>query len=143
MRSQLSKAIELASRVFIDKVDKAGKPYILHCLRVMNSVDQNDEELMCIAVLHDVPEDCPDIKFDDLRAMGFSPRVVDAVRLLTHDKNFSYDEYIQQVALNQDARKVKLADLRDNSDITRLKGLRKKDFDRMQKYHRAFVYLSN
>lgn len=139
----LAKAIALASRVFESKTDKAGKPYILHCLRVMNAVDQNDEELMQIAVLHDVIEDSEDIGMAHLLDMGFSERVVRGVGLLTHLKSVSYDDYIKAIALNEDAKKVKLADLKDNSDITRLKGLRKKDIDRLEKYHRAFVYLSN
>lgn len=62
--------------------------------------------------------------------------------VLTHRKGVPYDDYIKMVAFNLDAVKVKLADLKDNSDITRLKGLSKKDFDRMEKYHRSFIYLS-
>lgn len=75
--------------------------------------------------------------------MEFTDRIVNTVRILTHDKSFPYDDYIKQISLNEDAKKVKLADLKDNSDITRIKGLRKKDLDRIEKYHRAFVYLSN
>jgi hypothetical protein len=61
---------------------------------------------------------------------------------LTHRKEIPYDDYIKAISFNADAVKVKLADLKDNSDITRLKGLTKKDFDRMEKYHRSFMYLS-
>ena len=138
----LSKAIALASKAFIGRKDKAGKPYILHCLRVMFSVDQKDEELMQIAVLHDLLEDCPEYHDLVLYKMGFSKRVVTTIEVLTHDKSVSYEDYIKKIALNADARQIKLADLKDNSDITRLKGLRKKDFDRMEKYHWAFTYLS-
>jgi len=138
----LAKAISLAAKVFQGKKDKAGKPYILHCLRVMNSVNQDDEELMQIAVLHDVIEDS-DMSLDDLKDMGFCARVIIGVSLLTHKKEEPYDEYIKRIATNPDARAVKRADLKDNSDITRLKGLRQKDHERMEKYHRAWVYLSN
>lgn len=141
--NNLSKAIALASRLFENKLDKSGKPYILHCLRVMNNVDQKDEELMQIAVLHDVVEDT-DCTIDDLAEMGFSLRVRTALSLLTHDKEQQdYESYIKGVSTNKDATEVKLSDLKDNSNITRLKGLRKKDFDRLEKYHKAFVYLSN
>lgn len=140
--NKLALAIHIAAEAFKDKVDKAGKPYILHCLRVMNNVDQNDDELMQIAVLHDIIEDT-DYTSNKLRKLNFSDRVIDALILLTHDKNESYDDYIRFLSINQDATKVKLADLIDNSNITRLKGLRKKDFLRMEKYHKAFIYLSN
>lgn len=139
----LAKAIALAARVFENKTDKAGKPYILHCLRVMNAVDQKDEDLMCIAVMHDVLEDCPKLNCNELFRMGFTERIVNTVRILTHDKPFSYDEYIKQIALNEDARKVKLADLRDNIDITRLPHIGKKEISRLEKYHKYFIYLSN
>lgn len=139
----LAKAIALASEVFKDTKDKGGKPYILHCLRVMNGVDQNDEELMAIAVMHDIAEDFKEYKMSTFIEMGFSVRVVTALALLTHDREKqSYEDYIKAIAFNEDARRVKLSDLRDNSDITRLKGIGKKDFDRMEKYNKAYLYLS-
>lgn len=139
----LAKAIALAAKWFEEKTDKSDKPYILHCLRVMNGVNQNDEELMCAAVLHDCIEDLPFVNEDTLRQYGFSKRIISTISILTHKKDVPYMEYIKNIALNKDAREIKLADLKDNSDITRLKGLRKKDFDRMEKYHQAWVYLSN
>ena len=141
-KQQLGKAISLAASLFENITDKSGEPYILHCLRVMNAVDKNDPELQAIAVLHDVLEDHP-ITVESLREMGFSHRIIRALILLTHDLKVSYDDYIRALAHNLDAVAVKRADLIDNSNITRLKGLRKKDFDRLEKYHRAFVYLSN
>ena len=138
----LGHAIAIASEAFKGKTDKGGKPYILHCLHVMNQMPAGDEELMQIAVLHDLIEDTswgP----SNLRDLGFSERVVSALVLLTHVKDTSYDDYIKRLALNEDSRRVKLADLKHNSDITRMKGLRKKDFDRIEKYHRSFAYLSD
>jgi (p)ppGpp synthase/HD superfamily hydrolase len=134
-------AIAIAAKGFENKTDKAGEPYILHCLRVMNGVDQNDKELMAMAVLHDVVEDgvCT---INDLISHGFSQRVLIGVITLTHNKDVSYDDYIKHISACPDAVKVKLADLKDNSNITRLKGLTKKDFDRMEKYHRSYTYLS-
>lgn len=139
----LAKAIALTAQAFEKKKDKGGQPYILHCLRVMNKVNPHDEELMCIAVLHDLMEDFPEFTIYDLQSKyGFSDRVIGALHLLNHKKEVSYDDYIKAIALNKDATIVKLADLEDNSKITRLKGLTKKDFDRMEKYHRSFIYLS-
>lgn len=142
--NKLALAIKIAASAFLMKEDKAGKPYILHCLRVMHKLHSDDEELNIIAVLHDLLEDAPDLwSIDALRTRGFSERVVQALYLLTHKKGVSYEDYIKAIATNPDAVKVKLADLRDNSNITRLKGLRKKDFDRMEKYHKAYTYLSD
>lgn len=140
--NQLAKAISLASEVFENKTDKSGVPYILHCLWVMNAVSEHGEEVMCMGVMHDVVEDS-DITIDDLIKMGFSTRIISALILLTHKKGVPYDDYIKAISHNPDAKIIKLADLRHNSDITRLKGLRQKDFERMEKYNRAFIYLNN
>ena len=101
-----------------------------------------DEELMSIAVLHDVIEDT-DITFNTLTTLGFSKRIIDGVDALTRKDNESYDKFIKRCAMNPDAKLIKREDLRDNSDITRLKGLRQKDFERLEKYSRAFIYLSD
>jgi len=142
----LGKAIKIASIAFEKMKDKGGQPYILHCLRVMNNLHTEDEELKIIAVLHDYLEDVFKEDFERglkvLSELGFSLRVVQALNLLTHRKFTPYDDYIKAISFNTDATRVKLADLKDNSDITRLKGLTKKDFDRMEKYHRSFIYLS-
>lgn len=142
----LGKAIALASEAFKNTKDKGGQPYILHCLRVMDNLHTKDEDLKIIAVLHDYIEDNfeedPERALKILSEYGFSMRVVQALNLLTHRKLTPYDDYIKAISFNTDATKVKLADLKDNSDITRLKGLTKKDFDRMEKYHRSFIYLS-
>lgn len=136
----LSKAIQLAADLFEGKFDKGGHPYILHCLYVMNKMNQDDHELMAIAVLHDVVEDT-DFTLEILREVGFSDRVVWGVQALTHEDGIPYMDYIKIISFNEDARKVKIADLRHNSDIMRMKGLRKKDFERLEKYHTAYEYL--
>lgn len=138
----LARAISLASKAFENKYDKGGEPYFLHCLYVMGKMPANDHELMTIAVLHDIVEDT-DYSLNTLRAIGFSERVIDGVRILTHIDGVSYMDYIKTIALNSDARLVKMADLQHNSDIMRMKGLRKKDFDRLEKYHTAMAYLKD
>lgn len=140
--SNLATAIKIAASGFEKKLDKQGKPYILHCIKVMRNLHTEDEELQSIAILHDCVEDkvCTLL---ELIEYGFPQRVWQAVSLLTHDKEIdSYDDYIKKIASNKDAVQVKLADLKHNTEITRLKGLTKEDFDRMEKYHRSFVYLS-
>jgi (p)ppGpp synthase/HD superfamily hydrolase len=135
----LAKAISIAAVGFQDKFDKAGRPYILHCLRVMDKMETDEEKI--VAILHDTIEDgvCT---IKDLIDQQFSTDVIYSLILLTHTKKDTYDEYIRKISGDALATKVKLADLKDNSDITRLKGLTKKDFDRMEKYHRSYVYLS-
>lgn len=140
MAIQLSKAIALASKVFDGVVDKGGEPYILHCLTVMNDVNSDDSELKQIAVLHDVVEDTG-ITFEDLRVDGYSDRVLAALKLLTHKRYDPYDEYIEKLSHNKDAIAVKMADLRHNSNIHRMKGLTDKDFKRLVKYHRSYAFL--
>ena len=97
----------------------------------------SDDELMAIAVLHDVVEDCG-VSFDDLRTFGMTERVISGVRALTRQNGETYDQFIERLAGDRDALLVKREDLRDNSDLTRLKGVTEKDVARMQKYMRAF-----
>lgn len=138
-------AIDLTTAAFTGVVDKGGKPYILHCLHVMNKVNGDDPELMQIAVMHDVLEDRPDLwNIEKLRDLGFSERVLSALDLLNHRKGDDYlDVYIVNIAKNLDAKLVKRADLKHNSCVTRTKGLREKDILRLTKYIRAFEYLKD
>jgi len=131
------KAVYIASQAHMNTRDQGGKSYILHPIRVAMRLRTNDEELMSIAILHDVVEDSS-FSIDDLKEEGFSDRVLSALVYLTHDPSKDYDEYITNMKDNLDALKVKREDLRDNSDITRLKGVRQKDFDRIEKYCKAF-----
>ena len=139
--NKLALAISITSKAFEDKLDKAGQPYILHCLRVMNAT-KGDECVKCASVMHDLVEDT-EYTFEQLTKLGFSDKTIGLLHLVTHQKNTPYDEYIKAIAVSDEATEIKLADLRDNSDITRLKGLGKKDLDRIEKYHRAYIYLSN
>ncbi len=141
MKNILASAIALAASKHENQVDKGGKAYILHPLRMMMRLRTDDEELMCIAILHDVIEDT-DVTFEDLY-FYFNDRIIDGVKALTRLDEESYDDFIKRCALNPDAKLVKREDLRDNSDITRLKRLRQKDFERLEKYSRAFIYLSD
>ena len=134
----LAKAIRIAAVGFEGKVDKGGVPYICHCLWVMDRMHTVDEKI--VAVLHDAIED-QIISVRELREEGFSESIIDDLKLLTHDKMVPYMSYIRTLSNSPRARKVKMADLQHNSDITRIKGLRKVDFERMEKYHTAYMYL--
>ncbi len=143
--NMLAKAIQIASTVHLNQVDKGGKPYILHPLWVMDKVRHLGEDYMIVAVLHDVLKDFEttyEETYDMLVEQGFNQNIMYALALLTHDNSQqTYDDYIKGISTNPIAKAVKLRDLEHNSKITRLKGLRKKDFDRLEKYHRAYTYL--
>ena len=140
---QLSLAIKIATEAHYGQFDKGGKPYILHPLHLMNQL-MYDIQLATIAVLHDVVEDS-DITLDDLDSMGFSPRILNALNLLTHKHNQTYISYILKICGNYDAIRVKRKDLQHNLDVTRLKnkdGLSHKDLQRITKYNKAFIKLT-
>lgn len=140
--NMLAIAIQFAATKHVEQTDKGGKPYILHPLRIMMRLRTNDEELMAIAVLHDVIEDC-DVSFNDLLQIGMSERIIRGVRALTKQNGETYEQFIDRVAKNRDAMLVKREDLRDNADITRLKGITDKDVSRMGKYMSAFKKLDD
>ena len=141
-RKFLDKAIQIAAAAHAGQFDKGGMPYLMHPMRVMSFLKGNDEELQCIAILHDVLEDSS-VTAEDLLATGMTKRIVAGVQCLTKIKDESYDNYKLRVFTSGDAMQVKLADLRHNSDIRRLKGVTQKDIDRIAKYHTFFLEISD
>ena len=136
----LDKMLVIATNAHAGQFDRGGNPYILHPLRVMSYLKTDDEELMCIALAHDVIEDTK-VTYQDLRESGFSERVIDGIRALTKQPGQTYDEYKAGVFANVDAMRVKMADLRHNTDIRRLKGITEKDIERMVKYQKFYLEL--
>jgi len=134
----LEKAIEIALRAHTGQKGKDGSPYVLHPLRLMTRMGTDDERMA--AVLHDVVEDS-EVTLEELRAAGFPGGVLEAVKLLTHEKGLSYEDYVERLKAHPVARRVKLADLEDNSDIRRLSGIEEKDLERLRRYHRAWQIL--
>ena len=115
--------------------DKAGKPYILHPLKVMYWLKTDDPELMAIALGHDLIEDHGnEVSYDGLRKLGMTERVIEGIRALTKVPGETYEEYKRKVKNNWDAILVKMQDLRHNSDFRRLKGVTAKDMERMKRY---------
>lgn len=141
----LSTAIRIAAQAFEKKFDKGGIPYIMHCLYVMHKVKHLGELAMVCAILHDVIEDCKEegYTFEYLSRNGISDAAIDILKLLTHDKVTPYQEYIKNLAHEPIAKAIKKADLEHNTKVSRLKGLRKKDFDRLEKYSIAYHYLTD
>jgi len=129
--SLLERAIEIAVLAHKEQVDKAGKPYILHPLRLIFKMQTENE--MIAAVLHDVVEDTS-WTIEKLEAEGFDEEVITAIELLTHDKKVSYKKYIDAIKTNKIALKVKLADLEDNMDIKRIAKPKFRDYARLAEY---------
>lgn len=136
--------LEIAIRIALDahdgQIDKAGQPYILHPLRVMLSVAGDAERI--VAALHDVIEDNASLALDDLAWTGFSNEVLDAVAALTRRADESYEDYILRCRENPIARVVKIADLTDNMDETRLPVLAEGDRERLAKYEKSLTALA-
>ena len=133
----LGKMLVLATNAHAGQFDRGGNPYILHPLKVMHYLKTDDEELMCMALGHDVVEDTG-TTFKDLRDAGMSERVIEGIRALTKMPGQTYEEYKEAVFSNRDAMRVKMADLRHNTDVRRLKGVSEKDLARMAKYLQFF-----
>ena len=132
------KALKISFTAHKDQVDKSGLPYIAHPIHLAEQM--TDEATCCVALLHDVVEDTP-ITFEDLEKEGFYSEIIEALKLLTHDDNVNYMDYVQEIKKNPIARAVKLADLNHNSDITRLDNPTEKDFERREKYIKAIEIL--
>jgi len=132
--STIEKAISLAIEAHKGKVDKAGAPYILHPLRVMFQMETKEE--MIAAVLHDVLEDTA-ITPDQLKEMGFSETVLEALDSVTKRAGETYEDFVRRAALHPIGKKIKLADLRDNMDLSRLEEITDNDIKRVKKYHGA------
>lgn len=136
----LSKMLLIATNAHNGQFDKAHKPYILHCLKVLHYTKSDDEEIQCIAVGHDLFEDT-DVTAKQLQDEGFSDRVINGILSLTKQRGEHYLDYQLKVMNNKDAVIVKMADLRHNSDIRRLKGITEKDILRTKKYHEFYSQL--
>ena len=134
----LERAIEIAAKAHTGQVDKAGQPYVLHPLRMMLAVSTLEARM--VAVLHDVVEDT-DVTLEQLQAEGFPASVLEAVEALTKRDGEDYEGFIGRVAPNAVAREVKLADLRDNADLSRIAEPTERDRARIEKYRRAIEYL--
>ena len=133
------KELKLCFTAHKDQTDKSGMPYVFHPFHLAEQMP--DEDTTIVALLHDVIEDTP-YTLDDLRAMGFNEQVLDALALMTHDKRIPYMDYVAKIKGNKIARTVKLADLKHNSDLSRLNNVDEKAMKRIEKYRQAIALLS-
>ena len=134
------KALGIAYRAHYGQRDKGGKPYILHPINV--ALKTKTKDAFIAALLHDVMEDS-DYTADDLLKAGIPDHIVDALRLLTHEKGTDYMVYVRGLKDNEIAREVKMADIKHNSDLSRIPHVTEKDLNRVKKYKTALALLEN
>lgn len=132
------RALALCFEAHKDQKDKSGLPYVFHPFHLAEQME--DEDTTIVALLHDVIEDT-EYTIEDLQKAGFTQNVISAIALMTHDPQMPYMEYVRAIKSNPIARAVKLADLRHNSDMTRLDIITQRDEERAQKYLDAIVVL--
>ena len=132
------KALKLCFEAHKEQIDKSGMPYVFHPFHLAEQMQ--DEESTIVALLHDVVEDT-DYTLDDLSKMGFDDSVLTAINLMTHEDGVPYMDYVEQIKTNPIAKIVKLADLRHNSDMTRLDVVTPRNQERAEKYLAAIKLL--
>jgi (p)ppGpp synthase/HD superfamily hydrolase len=141
MSQLLTRAISIAKRVHAAQVDKGGHPYIEHPLRVMNAVNGESEKI--VAVLHDTLEDSEDSErlLSEFRKI-FSPEIVGAIQAISKQEGESYWKYIKRLESNPIALRVKIADLRDNLDLSRIANPSPSDLSRSDRYQQVLNRLT-
>lgn len=132
------KALKLCFAAHKDQVDKCGIPYVFHPFHLAEQM--GEEVTVTCALLHDVVEDT-EITFDDLQEMGFPEEVISVLKLLTHNPEVPYMDYVREIAKNPLAKQVKIADLRHNSDLSRMDSVDEKALKRAEKYREALRVL--
>lgn len=132
------RAMVLCFEAHKNQVDKSGIPYVFHPFHLAEQM--TDENTVAVALLHDVIEDT-DYTLDDLKKMKFPDEVCEALSYLTHDDSVPYLEYVKTIRKNEIAKTVKLADLKHNSDLSRLDRVTENDLLRVEKYKRAIKIL--
>lgn len=132
------KALQFMYEAHKNQVDKSNIPYVFHPFSVAYSMETEDETI--VALLHDVIEDTQ-YNISDIKQMGFSDEVIEALICLTHNKKEDYFDYINRISTNMLATKVKLADLLHNSDLSRLDNIKDDDIERYNKYRKCIEYL--
>ena len=133
-------ALKLCFEAHKDQIDKSGMPYVFHPFHLGEQMA--NENTTIVALLHDVIEDA-EYTLDDLRKFGFAEDVLSAISLMTHADDVPYMEYVVKIKTNLIAKAVKLADLKHNSDMSRLDRITQTDEERVKKYKQAIELLEN
>ena len=148
LQTQLAEATHLAMYTHMEQLDRAGEPYIYHCITVMMNIKDIDKifELKCriVAILHDVIEDTttPN-ETRELLEMDIDKELIKCVELVSKEKEYVEEDYLNRIKENLIAKTVKIADLTHNMDLSRIKSPKEKDFERLKKYEKQKIYLMN
>lgn len=137
------KSLEIVTKLFNDKCDKGGFPYVIHLLKVYSGVSEYIEKVC--ALLHDVVEDT-DVTYDDLRKVGYPEEIIDILEIITKIKGEDYRDYIDRIIKsgNRNAMNIKLSDLRHNMEPDRIKSPTANDYERVSKrYEPAYERINN
>ncbi len=140
MSKLLEKVSEFSMKAHKCQFDKGGQPYYLHVQKVA-SMGKNENEKI-VGYLHDVIEDT-NYTIEDIKALGVNEKCIEAITYLTRNKKLSYNEYISSIKKCELAKNVKINDLKNNMDLTRLKSVTDKDLARLKKYEDALTFLEN
>lgn len=140
MSELLNKVAEFSKKAHEGQFDKGGHPYYLHPQSVALMGTTENEKI--VGYLHDVIEDT-NYTINDLKELGINDECLEAIKMLTHDKNIPYEEYISNIKKCDLARKVKINDLTNNMDLSRLKEITQKDLDRVKKYKQCLSFLKS
>lgn len=137
----LERAIQIAVEAHVGQIDKANEPYILHSMRVMFGV--GGEEARIVAVLHDVVEHCEGWTFEMLEREGFSPAIIQALESVTKrpEEENDYMAFIKRAEQNEIGREVKMSDLKDNLEMSRISKPTARDHQRIARYEEGLAYL--
>lgn len=138
MNKLLQRAEAIAREAHAHQVDKSGKPYIGHIERVAARV--KSAEARCVALMHDVLEDTDLLTVDEMRDV-FGDRITDGVLSVTRQKGESYEAFVHRAGENELGREVKISDLIDNSNLSRMENVTLEDVQRQRKYNDALMYL--
>lgn len=144
--STFETALRIAAEAHEGQTDKGGEPYVLHPMRMALSLRSKEERI--VALLHDIVEDCPGWTFEKIASFGFGPEIIDALKAVTKDPQANlanqdqYMAFIARAAANPIGRAVKLADLRDNCDLSRIAEPKDRDLSRIEKYKRAIEFIN-
>lgn len=136
MSDLINEALKIAQKAHKGQKDKGGNDYLLHPVTVALHCDTEKERV--VALLHDVIEDS-DMSLEDLSI--FDKDIIEAVIAITRREDQSREDYIKQVCSNEIARKVKIADLANNMDLSRIENITQKDLDRIERYKKELEYL--
>ena len=131
-------ALKLCFEAHNEQIDKSGMPYVFHPFHLAEQM--TDEAKTVVALLHDVVEDT-ELTFEDLEKQGFGEEIISALKLLTHNDDTPYMDYVAKIKTNKIATAVKLADLKHNSDLSRLSVIDEKALERKAKYEKAIKFL--